>query len=82
MRGEQSRGRATLSDRFFYRRCVVVVTQAEADFRFGLSPQGAQGEAAQLAKTGYHTGLIHSVQYLMEKSVCMVSEGHVEPVDG
>ena len=35
----------------------------------------------QLAKTGYHTGLIHFVQYLMEKSVCMVSEGHVEPVD-
>ena len=47
MRGEQSRGRATPSDRFFYRRCVVVVTQAEADFRFGLSPEGAQarGEA-------------------------------------
>ena len=42
MRGEQSRGRATLSDRFFYRRCVVVVTQAEADFRFGLSPEGMQ----------------------------------------
>ena len=48
MRAEQSRGRATPSDRFFYRRCVVVVTQAEADFRFGLSPEGAQarGEAA------------------------------------
>ena len=40
------------------------------------------GGCTQLAKTGYHTGLIHSVQYLMEKSVCMVSEGHVEPVDG
>ena len=36
---------------------------------------------AQLAKTGYHTGLIHFVQYFMEESVCMVSEGHVEPVD-
>ena len=37
---------------------------------------------SQLAKTGYHTRLIHFVQYLMEKSVCMVSEGLVEPVDG
>ena len=36
---------------------------------------------AQLAKTGYHTGLIHFVQYFMEESVCMGSEGHVEPVD-
>ena len=36
---------------------------------------------AQLAKTGYHTRLIHFVQYFMEESVCMVSEGHVEPVD-
>ena len=40
-----------------------------------------QARAAQLAKTGYHTGLIHFVQYFMEESVCMVSEGHFEPVD-
>ena len=43
---------------------------------------GELGQQAQLAKTGYHTGLIHFVQYLMEIFVCMGSEGHVEPVDG
>ena len=42
---------------------------------------GGSGLAAQLAKTGYHTRLIHFVQYFLEESVCMVSEGHVEPVD-
>ena len=40
-----------------------------------------KSRVAQLAKTGYHTRLIHFVQYFMEESVCMVSEGHVEPVD-
>ena len=39
-RAEGVQRRATV----FYRRCVVVVTQAEADFRFGLSPQGAQAQ--------------------------------------
>ena len=48
----------------------------------GCQDYGKSSYDAQLAKTGYHTGLIHFVQYLMEKSVCMVSEGHVEPVDG
>ena len=42
---------------------------------------GLGGSSPQLAKTGYHTRLINFVQYFMEESVCMVSEGHVEPVD-
>ena len=29
---------------FIVVRCVVVVTQDEADFRFGLSPEGAQAQ--------------------------------------
>ena len=44
MRGAEQR--ACNAERPFF--IVVVVTQAEADFRFGLSPEGAQarGEAA------------------------------------
>ena len=47
----------------------------------GLRIWSGRVEHTQLAKTGYHTGLIHFVQYFMEESVCMGSEGHVEPVD-
>ena len=48
---------------FFYRRCVVVVTQAEADFRFGLSPEGAQarGEAAARWPRQKERGAVASV---------------------